>query len=73
MGSNVTDRGHKQKLPAGRFCRRCGAEIATANLMDLDPGLDRQHFSLVLNGGRRHRLARRNGRSSPRCTSGMGE
>ena len=40
-----------------RFCRRCGAEIATANLMDVDPGLDRQHFSLVLQGGRRHRLA----------------
>jgi hypothetical protein len=22
------------------FCRRCGAEIATANLMDIDPGVD---------------------------------
>jgi DNA-binding response OmpR family regulator len=40
-----------------RFCRRCGAEIATANLMDIDPGIDREHFSLVLQGGRRHQLA----------------
>jgi DNA-binding response OmpR family regulator len=41
----------------GRFCRRCGAEIAVANLMDADPGMDRQHSSLVLEGGRRHRLS----------------
>ena len=37
------------------FCRRCGAEIATADLMDADPGIDRGHFSLVVKGGR-HRL-----------------
>jgi DNA-binding response OmpR family regulator len=36
-----------------RFCRRCGAEIATADLMDADPGIDRDHFSLVVEGGRR--------------------
>jgi DNA-binding response OmpR family regulator len=41
-----------------RFCRRCGAEIATANLMDADPGIDREHFSLVLPGGRQHQLSR---------------
>jgi DNA-binding response OmpR family regulator len=41
----------------GRFCRRCGAEIATANLIDIDPGVDREHFSLVLQGGRRHQLS----------------
>jgi DNA-binding response OmpR family regulator len=41
----------------GRFCRRCGAEIAIANLMDADPGIDRQHFSLVLRGGRRRQLS----------------
>ena len=23
------------------FCRRCGAEIVTANLLDIDPGVDR--------------------------------
>jgi hypothetical protein len=23
------------------LCRRCGAEIVTANLMDIDPGVDR--------------------------------
>jgi DNA-binding response OmpR family regulator len=40
-----------------RFCRRCGAEIATANLMDADPGVDRKHFSLVLRGGRRYQLS----------------
>jgi len=40
-----------------RFCRRCGAEIATANLMDVDPGVDRQHFSLVLRSGRRRQLS----------------
>ena len=42
--------------PRRRFCRRCGAEIATANLLDIDPGIDREHFSLVLQGGRRHQL-----------------
>lgn len=41
----------------GRFCRRCGAEIATANLIDADPGVDRQHFSLVLRSGRRRQLS----------------
>jgi hypothetical protein len=25
--------------PRRRFCRRCGAEIATANLIDIDPGI----------------------------------
>ncbi len=39
-----------------RFCRRCGAEIATADLMDADPGIDRDHFSLVVEGGRRRPL-----------------
>ena len=29
-----------------RFCRRCGAEIATADLMDTDPGIDRGQFTL---------------------------
>jgi DNA-binding response OmpR family regulator len=43
--------------PRRRFCRRCGAEIATANLMDIDPGVDREHFSLVLQGGLRHQLS----------------
>ena len=42
--------------PRRRFCRRCSAEIATANLMDIDPGVDREHFSLFLQGGRRHQL-----------------
>jgi DNA-binding response OmpR family regulator len=45
------------RLSGRRFCRRCGAEIATANLMDADPGIDRQHFSLVLRGGRRRQLS----------------
>jgi hypothetical protein len=40
-----------------RFCRRCGAEIATANLMDADPGIDREHFSLILPGGGRRQLS----------------
>jgi hypothetical protein len=44
--------------PRRRFCRRCGAEIATADLMDVDPGIDRQHFSLVLQGGERRQLSR---------------
>jgi DNA-binding response OmpR family regulator len=44
-------------LPRRRFCRRCGAEIVTANLMDADPGIDREHFSLVLQGGRRRQLS----------------
>jgi DNA-binding response OmpR family regulator len=39
------------------FCRRCGAEIATANLMDTDPGIDRAHFSLILLRGERRQLA----------------
>jgi len=43
--------------PQRRFCRRCGAEIAIANLMDVDPGIDRQHFSLVLQGERRRQLS----------------
>jgi hypothetical protein len=43
--------------PRRRFCRRCGAEIATANLMDADPGIDRQHFSLVLQGERQRQLS----------------
>lgn len=44
-------------LPRRRFCRRCGAEIATANLIDIDPGVDREHFSLVLQGERRRQLS----------------
>ena len=28
-----------------------GAEIATANLLDIDPGVDRAHFALVTPGG----------------------
>ena len=39
------------------LCRRCGAEIATANLMDIDPGVDRAHFALVLSGDRRRQLS----------------
>ena len=39
------------------FCRRCGAEIATANLMDVDPGIDRAHFSVILLSGQRRPLA----------------
>src|ERR1700757_761999 len=38
-------------------CRRCGAEIVTANLMDIDPGIDRAHFALVLPGYRRRQLS----------------
>jgi len=45
------------RLPWRRFCRRCGAEIATANLMDADPGVDREHFSLFLQGGQRRQLS----------------
>lgn len=59
-----------------RLCRRCGAEIATADLMDADPGIDRQHFALVLLDGKRHPLSpmewrlftalyRRHGRTVP--------
>ena len=44
-------------LPRRRFCRRCGAEIATANLIDVDPGVDRQHFSVFLQGGQRRQLS----------------
>jgi DNA-binding response OmpR family regulator len=39
------------------FCRRCGAEIVTANLMDIDPGVDRAHFALVLAGFQRRQLS----------------
>jgi len=45
------------RLPRKRFCRRCGAEIVTANLMDADPGIDRAHFSLLLEGGQRRQLS----------------
>jgi len=45
------------RLPQRRFCRRCGAEIATADLMDADPSIDRGHFSLVLNSGGRRQLS----------------
>src|SRR5580704_13333945 len=45
------------RLPRRRFCRRCGAEIATANLMDADPGVGRAHFSLLLEGGQRRQLS----------------
>jgi DNA-binding response OmpR family regulator len=40
------------------LCRRCGAEIVTANLLDIDPGVDRAHFALVLSGDRRRELSR---------------
>src|SRR5712691_8986675 len=43
--------------PRRWFCRRCGAEIATANLMDIDPDIDRNHFSLVLQDGTRRQLS----------------
>jgi DNA-binding response OmpR family regulator len=43
--------------PRRLFCRRCGAEIATANLIDIDPGIDREHFSLVLQDGTRRQLS----------------
>ena len=39
------------------FCRRCRAEIVSANLMDIDPGVDRAHFALVLPGDRRRQLS----------------
>ena len=39
------------------FCRRCGAEIATANLLEIDPGVDYNHFALVLIDGRRRQLS----------------
>jgi DNA-binding response OmpR family regulator len=39
------------------LCRRCRAEILTANLMDIDPGVDRAHFALVLSGNRRRQLS----------------
>ena len=44
-------------LARRRFCRRCGAEIAMANLMDVDPGVDRKHFSLILRDGERRQLS----------------
>jgi DNA-binding response OmpR family regulator len=50
-------RGLMPRLSRRRLCRRCGAEIATANLMDIDPGVDRKHLSLVLEGGRRRQLS----------------
>ena len=39
------------------LCRRCGAEIVTANLMDIDPGVERAHFALILSGNRRRQLS----------------
>jgi hypothetical protein len=39
------------------FCRRCGAEIATANLLQIDPGVDYNHFALILAGDRRRQLS----------------
>jgi DNA-binding response OmpR family regulator len=39
------------------LCRRCGAEIVTVNLMDIDPGVERAHFALVLSGNRRRQLS----------------
>jgi len=39
------------------FCRRCGAEIAAANLMDVDPGIDRAHFSIMFASDRRRQLS----------------
>ena len=39
------------------FCRRCRAEIVSANLMDIDPGVDRAHFALVLPGDRHRQLS----------------
>ena len=39
------------------LCRRCGAEIVTANLMDIDPGVERAHFALILTGNRRRQLS----------------
>ena len=40
--------GNSGEMP---YCRRCGAEIATANLLDIEPGVDRAHFALVTPGG----------------------
>ena len=39
------------------FCRRCGAEIVTAILLDIVAGVDRAHFALVLPGDRRRKLS----------------
>jgi DNA-binding response OmpR family regulator len=39
------------------YCRRCRAEIATANLLDIDPGVDRAHFALILTADRRRQLS----------------
>jgi DNA-binding response OmpR family regulator len=44
-------------FPESAMRLRSGAEIATANLVDIDPGVDREHFSLVLQGGLRHQLS----------------
>ena len=63
------------------LCRRCGAEIVTADLMDIDPGVDRAHFALVLSGDRRRQLSptewrlfaalyRRHGRVVPKIELG---
>jgi hypothetical protein len=39
------------------FCHRCGAEIATAILLQIDPGVDYNHFALILAGDRRRQLS----------------
>ena len=39
------------------LCRRCGAEIAAANLMDIDPGVDRAHSAIVLPRGQHRDLS----------------
>src|SRR5215467_6084037 len=39
------------------FCRCCRAEIVTSNLTDIDPGVDRAHFALVLPGYRLRQLS----------------
>ena len=44
-------------MNGSQFCRRCGAEIATANLLEIDPGVDYNHFALVLIDGRRRQLS----------------
>jgi DNA-binding response OmpR family regulator len=45
-----------------KFCRRCGAEIVTANLMDIDPGVDLSPTEWRLFAA----LYRRHGRVVPR-------
>jgi hypothetical protein len=45
-------------VASGReYCRRCGAEIALADLLDFDPGVDRAHSALVLPAGGRRFLS----------------